>query len=128
MKPELLNGANLAFIGDAYYELYIRKFLLFRDITNQHDLHKYAIRYVSAKAHSLIVRKLSDRFTEEEAAVFRRGRNHKYHMTRKNVDREEYLDSSGFEAVIGYLYLKEQHSRLEELLKLAIAAVEEQDE
>jgi len=126
MKPELLNGANLAYIGDAYYELYIRKYLMTKSITNQNDLHKLSVNYVSAKGHNKIVHQIE--FTEEEMTIFKRGRNHKYNVSRKNLNRDEYLNSSGFEAVIGYLYLKEDFNRLREILEQGIRIIEEQNE
>ena len=128
MKPELLNGANLAFIGDAYYELFIRNHLLQKNITNQHELQKLATKFVSAKGHNMIVQGLENFFTEEEVNIFKRGRNHKYQLSRKNVNKAEYLNSSGFEAVIGYLYLKQANARLEEILNLAINIIEGKNE
>lgn len=128
MKPELLNGANLAFIGDAYYELYIRKYLILKNITNQHELHKLSVKYVSAKGHSMIVEKLEQYFTPTELSMFKRGRNHKYNLSRKNLNMGEYLNSSGFEAVIGYLYLAEENDRLNEILQMAVAIIEENNE
>ncbi len=128
VKPELLNGANLAFIGDACYELYIRKHLIDKEITNQNLLHKLAVQYVSAKGHNKIVLGLMDQFTEEELAIFKRGRNHGRGVSRKNLKISEYLSSSGFEAVIGYLYLSNQEERLHLLIDKAIRIIEEENE
>lgn len=128
MKPELLNGANLAYIGDAYYELFIRNYLIHKNYTNQNELHKLSVKYVSAKGHSMIVEKIQSSFNEEEMNIFKRGRNHKYNVSRKNLNRDEYLNSSGFEALIGYLYLKEDKPRLEEILNQAIKIIEEDHE
>lgn len=124
MKPEQLNGANLAFLGDAYYELFIRRYLLEKNITNQKELQKLSVTYVSAKVHHQIISELSSMFTAEENVIFKRGRNHKYHGFRKNLNKEEYLSSSGFEAVIGYLYLKGNFERLNELLTRSIEIIE----
>ncbi|HNZ77208.1 MAG TPA: ribonuclease III domain-containing protein [Bacilli bacterium] len=126
IKPELLNGANLAFIGDAYYELYIRKYLIDKQITNQNLLHKLAVKYVSAKGHNKIVIGLMDQFTEAELVIFKRGRNHSSGANRKKLS--EYLSSSGFEAVIGYLYLTKQEERLHQLIDKAIRIIEEENE
>ena len=126
IKPELLNGANLAFIGDAYYELYIRKYLIDKQITNQNLLHKLAVKYVSAKGHNKIVIGLMDQFTEAELVIFKRGRNHSGGANRKKLS--EYLSSSGFEAVIGYLYLTKQEERLHQLIDKAIRIIEEENE
>ncbi|HOD61241.1 MAG TPA: ribonuclease III domain-containing protein [Bacilli bacterium] len=126
IKPELLNGANLAFIGDAYYELYIRKYLIDKQITNQNLLHQLAVKYVSAKGHNKIVIGLMDQFTEAELVIFKRGRNHSSGANRKKLS--EYLSSSGFEAVIGYLYLTKQEERLHQLIDKAIRIIEEENE
>lgn len=123
MKAEQLNGANLAFIGDAYYELYIRRYLLEKDITNQNELKRLSVSYVSASAQHLIVSKLTE-LNDEEIAIFKRGRNHKFRGFRKNLNKEEYLNSTGFEALIGYHYLKGNFERLDELLKRAVAIIE----
>ncbi|MFY9422552.1 MAG: ribonuclease III domain-containing protein [Bacilli bacterium] len=127
MKAELLNGANLAFIGDAYYELFIRRRLLEKEITNQNELQKLASGYVSAKAQHLVVSKLVD-LSPEEIAIFKRGRNHKFRGFRKNLKKEEYLNSTGFEALIGYHYLKGNFQRLHELLDFAVAVIEGEHE
>jgi ribonuclease-3 family protein len=128
MKPELLNGANLAFIGDAYFELFIREYLINKQITNQKELHQLAVKYVSATAHHVIIQKLEPSLSQEELIIFRRGRNHKYHVSRKNIKMDEYLSSSGFEALIGYLYLKGEQERLNEILQQAIQIIEENHE
>lgn len=122
--PFLLNGSNLAFIGDAYYELYIRKYLLSLGITNQNELHKKCVKYVSARGHYLIMQEVQNILSPEETQIFKRGRNAKTNSRRVNVKLNEYLDSSGFEAVIGYLYLKEEFSRLEYIIKQAINIIE----
>ena len=130
MRVELLNGANLAFIGDAYYELYIRKYCLNKGITNQKELHKECVKYVSAHAHYQIFEKLEKEnfFSEKEMVYFKRGRNHSYHANRKNVNPSEYVISSGFESLIGYLYMSEENQRLEELMKKSIEIIEGKDE
>lgn len=127
MQIELLNGANLAFIGDAYYELYVRRHVLEKGITNQKVLHKTCVMYVSAKGHSTIMHNILSELTEEEQAIFKRGRNTKTRSRRKKVDLAEYLDSSGFEALVGYLFLTNKTQRLEKLLQSAMQIIEEQD-
>ncbi len=124
MQYNLLNGSNLAYIGDAYYELEIRKYLISKNITKTKELRKESIKYVSAKAHNLIIEKLNLELTEEEQKVFLRGRNKASSSHRKNIVRTEYLNSSGFEAIIGYLYLKEDFERLDYLIAKSIEIVE----
>lgn len=121
----LINGADLAYIGDAYYELMIRKYLLSLGITKNKELQKKSIMYVSAHAHQIICDKLLKSFTEEEINIFKRGRNGAPHNHRKNLNFAEYCTSSGFEAVIGYWYLKENFNRLNEIINESIKIVEE---
>ena len=124
MKYNLLNGANLSYIGDAYYELEIRKYLIGKNITKNKELRKISIEFVSASAHAYIFENIKDELTEEEMNVFTRGRNASTTGHRKNVDRKEHAVSSGYEAVLGYLYLKEDFIRLEYLLKKSIEIAE----
>ena len=124
MKYNLLNGANLSYIGDAYYELEIRKYLIGKNITKNKELRKISIEFVSASAHAYVFENIKDELTEEEMNVFTRGRNASTTGHRKNVDRKEHAVSSGYEAVLGYLYLKEDFIRLEYLLKKSIEIVE----
>lgn len=124
MNANLLNGSNLAYIGDAYYELIVRERLIAKGITKNTDLQKNSIKYVSAKAHQIIFTTIKDNLTEEEMKIFLRGRNNAPHGYRKNVDKGAYVISSGFEAVIGYLYLQKKYERLEKILNMAFEVVE----
>ena len=126
MIANMLNGADLAYIGDAYYELQIRLFLLNKGITNPNKLHKEAVKYVSASAHSKVMNVLKEELSEEELRIFCRGRNYNYKHSRKNLKLDEYLASSGYEAVIGYLYLTNNMERLEEIIKRSIEIIEEE--
>lgn len=125
MNYKTLNGSNLAYIGDAYYELEIRKYLLSKNITRTKELRSESIKYVSASAHALICNLIFDMFTEEEKQIFLRGRNGAPSSHRKNVNPKDYGISSGFEAIIGYNYLSNNVSRCDEIIALAIKAVEE---
>lgn len=124
MRVELLNGGNLAYIGDAYYELCIRKYLISKEITNLNKLHKLATNYVSATGHNKIMNILINKLSEEELSIYKRGRNHKVHSARKNVKQDEYFASSGFESLIGYLYLMENFARLDEIIDISIKIIE----
>lgn len=112
VKTNLLNGSNLAYIGDAYYELRVRLFLLEKGITKDKELKKESIKYVSANAHYLIYEKIRNFFNETEEKIFLRGRNNAPSNHRKNLDRGKYVVSSGLEAVIGYLFLENNFDRL----------------
>lgn len=110
----------LAYIGDAVYDLVIRTAVVERANRPARDLHRIAVGFVSAGAQARIVATLEDMFTEEEAAVYRRGRNSKPHTMAKNADAGDYLRATGFEAVLGYLYLTGRQERMLELIKKGI--------
>lgn len=114
----LLNGSNLAYVGDAYYELRVRLYLISKGITKDKELKTESIKYVSANAHFEIYEQIKETFTEEEHKIFLRGRNSAPNNHRKNLDRGKYVVSSGLEAVIGYLYLKGDFERLDYLFDL----------
>lgn len=119
------NGLTLAYIGDAYYELVIRKYLLEKNMTKVNDLHKNAIKFTSANRQALATNDLIDNFyTEQELSIFKRGRNQSATHKPKNTDIQTYNKSTGFESVIGYLFLKNDFDRLEELIKQTIDILE----
>jgi len=104
-----LNGLTLAYIGDAYYELQIRQHLIVNHkLTHVDQLHKNAIRYTSGVAQAKIIKQLilSDILTEDEVSYFKNGRNNSG-PGRKNIDAQTYHYATGFEALIGQLYLKD---------------------
>lgn len=123
-----INGSDLAYVGDAYYELYIRMYLLSLGITKPNELHKQTKKYVSSISHAIIIDKILEEFTEAELDAYHRGRNYNYRHKPKNAKINEYLKSSGFEAVLGYLYLTNQNQRLEEIIKKAIMQIEEKND
>jgi ribonuclease-3 family protein len=110
----------LAYIGDALFELYIRVVLIGRGEVKPGKLHKSSIAYVKASAQADIVKRLSDVLTFEESEVIRRGRNITPASPPKNADIMDYRYATGFEALIGYLYLRGENERLFEILKLSI--------
>lgn len=109
----------LAYVGDAVHELYIRTLLLSQGNAPVHKLHKRSIAYVKAKAQSDTIHRLMELLTAEEQDVVRRGRNAKSGTIPKNADVTEYKYATGFETLLGYLYIKEDYTRLLELLKLS---------
>lgn len=119
-----MNGLTLAYLGDAYYELEIRKHLVDKGFTKVKELHNRAIKYTSAVAQSKIYEKMiEDKFlTDEEINIFKRGRNNSS-TGRKNVDAKTYTISTGFEAMLGYLYLNDKE-RLNIFIDKAIEIVE----
>lgn len=113
-----LNVITYAYLGDAIYELFIRNKLIEKGLVKVDDLQKNAINFVSAKAQAKILDKLiSDNIlTEDEVDIVKRGRNYKRSMHPKNTDIITYKLSTGFEALIGYLYYNKKIDRLEEIL------------
>jgi len=115
-----LNGLTLAYLGDSIYEVYIREALLAKGYTKVEKLHNEAIKYTSAKGQKAALDKIRDILTESEMSVFKRGRNANSDRKPKNTDLATYKQSTGFEALIGFLYLNNEKERLEELLKIII--------
>lgn len=122
-----LNALALAYMGDAVLEQKVREHLLTKGRTKPNQLHKEATNYVSAKAQSMIMYRLIEEnfLTEAEIATFKRGRNAKSGSVPKNTDVQTYRNSSGFEAVLGSLYLTEQFERVYEIIDYAIEIVEQ---
>ncbi|UOR10629.1 Mini-ribonuclease 3 [Halobacillus amylolyticus] len=122
-----MKSLALAYMGDGVYELYVRKHLLEKGEIKPQELHKAAVRFVSAKSQAKVVQAWQDGefLTEEEAAVLRRGRNAKSGTVPKNTNVQTYRYSTAFEAVLGYHYLAGHEERLNELIASAIELVEE---
>ena len=110
----------LAYIGDAVYELMIRSILVSRGNRPVNKLNKDATSLVKAGAQSEIIKLISDNLSEEEYTVFKRGRNSSPHTMAKNASMSDYKYATGFEALIGFLYLDNRCDRVLELVKLGI--------
>ncbi|MBE5883032.1 MAG: ribonuclease III [Lachnospiraceae bacterium] len=111
---------TLAYIGDAIYDLIIRSVVVERGNRAANDLHKRTTRYVKAEAQAQMIMALQEELTEEEMAVFKRGRNAKAYTSAKNASIGDYRKATGFEALIGFLYLTEQTDRVLYLVKRGI--------
>ena len=111
---------TLAYIGDAIYELVVRTILVEKGNTQVNKLNQRANRLVKASAQSEMIEKLKPYLTEEEMAVFKRRRNAKSYTMAKNATMSDYRRATGFEALMGYLYLTEQWERMLELIKLGM--------
>ncbi len=116
---------TLAFIGDAVYNVYIRCYLASKSNQKTNKLHNDSIKFVSARAQSKTVDMLIDSLKEDEIAVYKRGRNTNISSVSKNADIVEYKKATGFEALIGYLYIKNENERLEEIIDLCIKYISE---
>jgi len=109
------NTTNLAYIGDAVYEVYIRRRLFEGPFANTKILHRAAIRYVSAGGQAKALKAMFDDLTEEEQRLVKRARNHRSATKPKNADPVEYKWATAFEALMGYLHLAGEEERFLEL-------------
>ena len=115
---------QIEYVGDSVYELYIRTHLTNVTRMKPHQLHIKSIQYVKAGAQADILEKLMEHLTEQEKEIVKRGRNAENHHLPKNATVQEYMYSTAFEALIGYLYLTRQDERLKEILEMCITIAE----
>ena len=115
---------TLAYIGDAIFELVVRTVLVERKNTQAEKLHKAATKIVKAETQALMIEALKEELTEEELAVYKRGRNAKAVTRAKNATMSEYRRATGFEALMGYLYLKGNMERMIKLIHLGVEKAE----
>ena len=115
---------TLAYIGDAIFELVVRTVLVERKNTQAEKLHKAATKIVKAETQALLIEAVKDDLTEEELAVYKRGRNAKAVTRAKNATMSEYRRATGFEALMGYLYLKGDMERMIKLIHLGVEKAE----
>jgi len=118
MDIRMYNPLVLAYVGDSVYDTFIRTMLVSGGSIQVDKLHKRAIKYVQAKAQAEIVEMLQGVLTEDEQDIVRRGRNTKSNTVPKNADINDYRYATGFEALIGYLYLVGDTKRLMEIFEL----------
>ena len=122
LTPQTARGYSplaLAFVGDSIYEAFIRTKLLLAANQSAAKLHRTAVSFVRAGAQALAMQALLPLLTEEEADIYKRGRNAHSHTVPKNADVTEYRAATGFEALVGYLYLSGQTDRLTYVMELA---------
>ena len=122
-KVEMMSPLTWAYVGDSVYEAYIRTYLVNTTNLKPHKLHLKAIGYVKAKAQADVLKKIEDSLTEKELEIVKRGRNTENHHTPKNANSSDYMYSTAFEGLIGYLYLTAQRERLEQLLNIVITTI-----
>ena len=127
MNVNLINVITLAYLGDAVYEVYIREYLIKNGIAKVEELQKEAVKYVSAKSQANILSYLIDNnlLTDNELDIVKRGRNYKRASHPKNTDIITYKMSSGFEAMIGYLYMSNEKDRLDEIMNYVLGGTYE---
>lgn len=122
---KLYSPLTLAYLGDAVYEMVIRTICVKRTNMQTQKLHRKVTGYVSAKAQAKMMEALIGELTEEEESIYRRGRNSKPYTKAKNASMEEYLKATGFEALVGYLYLQKEYERMNALIAHGIEALQE---
>ncbi len=118
VKPNELSPLTLAFIGDTVFDLLVREELICKANRPANDLHNLAVQKVKASAQAGFIEKIMPHLTEAELAVYKRGRNAKSGHLPKNASQSDYHMATGFEALIGYLYLSDEIERIKELFHI----------
>lgn len=124
----MYSPAQLAYAGDAVYELLVRSYIINSHDTNVNKMHRLSVKFVKANAQAFLIKKLDVLLTEEEKRIVKRGRNAKVTSSPKNAELMDYRYATGFEALFGYLYLSNELDRLIELFNKSIEILNEKDE
>ena len=124
VRPNEYSPLALAFIGDSVFDLVIKSVIVEKANCQVNKLQNKTSKIVRATTQALIVDALKDELTEEEANIYRRGRNAKPYTKAKNASYSEYCKATGLEALVGYLYLKGDTERLASLIKLGLENAE----
>lgn len=118
-NPAAMPALVLAYLGDAVFELYVRRYLVSCGYSKVDILHKHAVRLVNAANQAKVLHALMDSLSEVEEAVVKRGRNAKSGSAPKNMSTVDYRHGTAFESLIGYLYLANREDRIAEIFDLA---------
>lgn len=119
------SGLTLAYIGDSVYDMVIRTLLVEKGNAPVNKLHRRACQLVKAEAQAKLILSIQEDLTEEELAVYKRGRNAKSATAAKNASIQDYRCATGMEALLGYLYMNHQIERALELIKLGLEKIGE---
>ncbi|MBE5925777.1 MAG: ribonuclease III [Lachnospiraceae bacterium] len=114
---------TLAYIGDGIYELIIRTLVVGKANTSAKNLHKMSSSLVKAATQAEMIKALSEDLTEEEMKVYKRGRNAKSATMAKNATMSDYRSATGFEALMGHLYITKQSDRMIELIQMGLSKI-----
>lgn len=130
MKQDInqINTTALAYLGDAVYEVEVRRRMMLEGAENVDRLHQMSVRFVRAESQAYAVKHLTEKLSEEEQALVKRARNRKIATKPKNLDPVIYKLATAFEALIGYLYLKRDMERLDEIITQSIELIEKRVE
>ena len=119
-QVRMMHPLVLAYVGDTVYDLFVRTYLIHTYDIPVHQLHMKSISFVKAGSQSETLHDIDELLTEEEKYIVRRGRNAKSGTIPKNADVTEYRWATGFESLLGYLYLTGQEERLCEILRFVL--------
>lgn len=125
LNPKELSSLTLAFVGDSVYDLLVREYLLTFGKNRVGELNKSKVAMVCCSAQTKALDKILNHLTEEEEAVFRRGRNVQVRSVPRNSTLRDYHTATGLEALFGYLYLSGNVPRVRELFQMIIAEEDE---
>lgn len=124
MEVNKINTTALAYIGDAVYEVYVRKYVLEKDSVNVNKQNKLAIKFVRAEGQALAIKKMMESLTDSEQSLVKRARNKKITSKPQNADPVTYKLATAFEALVGFLYLSGNVERLEEVINQAMILID----
>lgn len=119
-----INPSVLAYIGDSVYELYARCHVSEKTASNSGKMHKLNVHYVSAASQAKAATALADELTEEETEYFKRGRNSNSPTMSKNASPMVYMNATGFEALLGFLFLDNQGDRLDYIIQRSFEVID----
>lgn len=123
-EAKQLNPLQLAIVGDAIYEVFVRTYILSSNVDlSANKIHRKAIGYVKAQAQAEIIHVLEEELSEEEEYIYKRGRNAKSQTVPKNADVRDYRMATGFEALVGYLYLIGDKERLDFIMGKSVSII-----
>jgi ribonuclease-3 family protein len=124
IHPSKNNAGVQAYIGDAIYELYIRRYTIQSGVSRTDAMNRFKVRYVKASAQAKVIKTILENLTEEEQGVVRRARNKKVSTKPKNADLMDYKWATAFEALLGSLFIAGNETRIEEIIEQAIEIIE----
>ena len=126
VSPRQLSPLVLAYIGDSIFDLVVKTMIVTKGNTQVNKMNRMASSIVKAESQSKMIGYIEDKLSEEEEGVYKRGRNAKSVSPAKNQSITDYRRATGFEALLGYLYLKKEWKRMLELVKIGLDSIKEQ--
>ena len=128
VSPRQLSPLVLAYIGDSIFDLVVKTMIVTKGNTQVNKMNRVASSIVKAESQSKMIGYLEDKLTEEEESVYKRGRNAKSYTSAKNASISDYRRATGFEALMGYLYLQRRYERMLELIKMGLDSLDNNEE